>query len=915
MNRLRACPVAAVVLLAWVGAAPLPAQTLASAPEAGIRVPTPLALELHGNTARLVFDESLLDLDEDEADELVRALHAPGSFVEAYGKQQLFLRRADGTVVPWAELQRIPTAARAIIDAGRERNMETRGGSPPPVGSHVRSGALAGRRIVVSPGHGYDYSATLGGWTTQRGEVNGIVEDISNNELAGWYLIPYLERAGAVVLSARERGVTETETVIDDGDAGYSEDGAWSDGSAPGYGGTYRTAAVDATGSAVAHFRFTVPADDTYPVYARWIAGTNRAVDATFEVVHAGGTTPVPVSQQAEDARWIYLGGFFFLAGTAYEVRLSSRGADPSQVVVADAVRVGGGMGDVVNGGMTSGQARWRESAWAWVHFIGATIPDAVLSCGDVTIRPTYADWEGADAYLSLHSNAGGGTGTESYIHDTAPSAGSAALMAAVHGDLVHAIRTLWDPAWVDRGQKTANFGELRECRSMPAVLVETAFHDLAEPDAAFLIHPRFRHDIGRAMAYGIQEYLAPGTLPLPLPPEHLRVRALDGRRARVQWTPAADPAWPAAVPAGYRVYLSADGRGFDDTRPLETAETSLELAGLPWGETTYLRVTAVNAGGESFPTEVLGVRPLDPPSRILVVNGFDRLDRYVRETDNTFDFVVEHGEAIAAAGDGRYGFDSTSNEAVAAGEVELGGYGTVLWILGEESTQDDSFGTEERAAVDAYLAGGGNLGVSESEMGWDLVERGTAEETAWLTATFHATYVADDAGSYAADATAGGLFDGLGTVAFDDGTHGTYDTNYPDVYAAVAPATADLAYAGGAGGAAIVFDGTNRTVLLGFGFEGIYDQDQRRDVMTRILGFLAPDVPLPVEPADGGDGDADGDADAGGDGAADDGGGVCDRCREECACRATGVGGGSTLGVLGLGALGLLLRRRRRST
>jgi hypothetical protein len=599
-------------------------------------------------------------------------------------------------------------------------------------------------------------------------------------------------------------------------------------------------------------------------------------------------------------------------------------------------------MGDVVDGGMTSGQARWKEAAWAWVHFVG-DVDDSVLSRSDVTIRPAYADWEGADAYLSLHSNAAGGSGTESYIHDAAPSAGSAELMDAVHTSLVHAIRTYWDPEWTDRGQKTANFGEVRECRSMPAVLVETAFHDY-ESDAALLIHPRFRHDIGRAMAYGVQQYLAPGTPPVPLPPRNLAVRALDGRRARVSWQPTEDLAWPEADTTGYRVYLSADGYGFDDMHPVETTATSVELTDLPWGETTYLRVTATNASGESFPTEVLGVRPLDPPSPILVVNGFDRLDRYVRERDNTFDYVVQHGEAIAAAGDGRYGFDSASNEAVAGGGVELGGYDALIWILGEESTQDHSFDAAERDIVDSFLAGGGNLFVSESEMGWDLVERGTPDTAAWLSATFRATYVSDDAETYSADAVAGGLFDGLGTIAFDDGTHGTYDTNYPDVYSAVAPATVAMTYAGGAGGAAIVYEGANRIVLLGFGFETVYDAAKRREIMTRVLSFIAPETPVPVEPGDGGaDGDGDSDADGGADApldgsGGDDAGGDSDAaivdgaeagdgvddacgegdgpcsCHEECSCRAPGAGRpGILLLLVGVGVgVGVGGRRRR---
>jgi hypothetical protein len=392
-----------------------------------------------------------------------------------------------------------------------------------------------------------------------------------------------------------------------------------------------------------------------------------------------------------------------------------------------------------------------------------------------------------------------------------------------------------------------------------------------------------------------------------------------DGR-AEAAWRPATDAAFPDAVPDRYRVYLSRDGRGFDDANPIESDEPRAVLDPIPRGETRYLRVTAVNAGGESFPTEVLGVRPVRPPTPLLVVNGFDRRDRFVREPDNTFDYVSQHGDAIAWADGGRYGFDSASNEALVAGDVALDAYRAIVWILGEESVDDRSFDADERALVDSFLAAGGSLFVSEGEMGWDLVERGTPETTAWLERAFHATYVHDDAGTYAAEGAAGGLFDGVGTVRFDDGTHGTYDVDYPDVYAAGAGAAVVLSYDNGAGGAAIAWAGDHRTLLLGFPFETIVDAETRRTMMTRILGFLLPGTPDPVEGDEdaGGDvaGDAGEDADAGTgadapDDAADAGWGSGGRA---CDCRAAGAAGvGPALWLLLIPAAVRHGRRRAR--
>ena len=72
--------------------------------------------------------------------------------------------------------------------------------APAPVAAQ----ALAGRRIVVSPGHGYYWHSSLG-WTTQRGVIDGLIEDVHTNEIMFDHVLPYLEGAGANVISCRAR--------------------------------------------------------------------------------------------------------------------------------------------------------------------------------------------------------------------------------------------------------------------------------------------------------------------------------------------------------------------------------------------------------------------------------------------------------------------------------------------------------------------------------------------------------------------------------------------------------------------------------------------------------------------------------------------------------------------------------------
>lgn len=78
-----------------------------------------------------------------------------------------------------------------------------------------------------------------------------------------------------------------------------------------------------------------------------------------------------------------------------------------------------------------------------------------------------------ADFFLSIHVNAGGGAGFESYRH---PNAGERTreLQYTIHDAIMQFYKQSGRP---DRGKKTANFFVLRET-SMPAVLLENLFID-----------------------------------------------------------------------------------------------------------------------------------------------------------------------------------------------------------------------------------------------------------------------------------------------------------------------------------------------------------------------------------------------------------------------------------------------------
>lgn len=768
-------------------------------------------------------------------------------------------------------------------------------------------GGLKGKTIYISAGHGWLWNSTLSRWRTQRPPyptapyVGPIIEDHHNAEAVNQYLIPYLQNAGATVIPVRERDMNPSAVVVDnDAPGGYSEAGTWTTSSYLGYlGGTYRyTTTVTGTATATATWAFAVPADGEYAVYAWYRQGTNRAPDARYTVHHAGGKTEVVVDQRIHGNTWRYLGTFGFRAGQVATVTLSNLSAYPGRAIIADAVRVGGGVFSSLTGIYTTtapyapNKPWWEVAAYYHVQRMGLD-PSGWPSYGyfnDVVARPMYARWEhagtGEDAlYLSWHSNGTSSRGYQTTTRGTVTfiyngewitrsvTPGSAELQDAVHTEIIRTLRTAWDPAWPDLGKRALNLGELRELWDpdpavrMPGVLIEVAFHD-HPTDTDALKEPKFNQLVARAVYRGIVRYFETRDridLPLlPEPPTHLAVQNLGDGQVRVSWRPPATdtPGLESDPPTGYRVYTSTDGVGWSAAALVTT--TVYTLTDVPPGQLLFVRVTAVNDGGESFPTEVLAAftpspgpsgssLPLSHPTgegerRALLVNGFDRLDRtmLIPETDpvegfnlrmfldrmNARNYVLQHGRAIPFP----FGLDSASNEAVRDGDVRLADYRLVDWILGEESASDQTLDPTERALLQAYLRGCGALFISGTEIGWHLDGQGADPD--FYRNTLRARYVADDAGTYVVTPTAGSIFAGLGPFRFD--APGMYDPDFPDIISPTVGSAPALTYVGGTGGTAAVqyTDGCSRLVYLAFPFETI-DPSVRAMVMTQVLSFL----------------------------------------------------------------------------
>jgi len=141
---------------------------------------------------------------------------------------------------------------------------------------------------------------------------------------------------------------------------------------------------------------------------------------------------------------------------------------------------------------------------------------------------------------------------------------------------------------------------------------------------------------------------------------------------------------------------------------------------------------------------------------------------------------------------------------------------------------------------VSAFLSAGGDLLLSGAEIGWDLDLYGSTGDRAFYNNWLKAAYAGDDAGTHQVAPAASGIFAGLPSFSFDDGAHGTYDVDYPDLLNARGGATANLLYQGPLGGnAGLQYGGPYRLVHLGFPLETIYPDWIRGAVLCRSMRFL----------------------------------------------------------------------------
>ncbi|SFK03534.1 N-acetylmuramoyl-L-alanine amidase [Halobacillus dabanensis] len=135
------------------------------------------------------------------------------------------------------------------------------------------------------------------------------------------------------------------------------------------------------------------------------------------------------------------------------------------------------------------------------VSIIMTRTTDTSLS---LTARTNIANRNNADFFLSIHNNAAGGSGFETYIYNGPLSPNTQTYQNIIHESTYNAIGNKYNVR--DRGKKRANLHVTRET-DMSSLLIEVLFVD-NDGDLALLRNSNFINDVSRGIAEGVADAL-----------------------------------------------------------------------------------------------------------------------------------------------------------------------------------------------------------------------------------------------------------------------------------------------------------------------------------------------------------------------------------------------------------------------
>lgn len=576
---------------------------------------------------------------------------------------------------------------------------------------------LQNRHLAVWQSHGRYYNQTREEWMWQRPVMFSTVEDLYTQAYVLPFLVPMLENAGANVLLPRERDTQVNEVIVDNDKRSplNSEfnaiDGSkkWIKGSLPGFGdmkesylhkenpfrmGTYMqvNSTKETTRNAVAQWIPEIPSSGKYAVYVSYKTLPNSTRDARYTVRHTGGLTDFSVNQNMGGGTWIYLGHFEFEKGKENKqgVFLTNYSSENDRVITADAVKIGGGMGNIsrkrsdqtirtyVGKGKkrrlqtsvkkftnysTSRYPRFTEGARYWLQWAG--VPDTIYSrtdgandysddfqsrgfwvnylAGGSSVLPSKPGLNiPIDMAFAFHTDAGL-RGNDSILgtlaiftventekkstYASAKSRWNAREMTdIIQSQITDDLKRTFNPQWNRRGLWNRNYSESR-VPEVPTMLLEMLSHQNFG-DMRYGHDPRFRFTVSRAIYKGMLRYLAAAN-DFEYVVQPLPVESFNTRFVsdnEVKLSWHPTPD-PLETSAKPDSYIVYTRMDNGGFDNGILVNTNSYIRKIEKGKIYSFKIEAVNKGGKSFPSEILSVyKAPNNNPTVLIVNGFTRI-------------------------------------------------------------------------------------------------------------------------------------------------------------------------------------------------------------------------------------------------------------------------------------------------
>lgn len=454
-------------------------------------------------------------------------------------------------------------------------------------------------------------------------------------------------------------------------------------------------------------------------------------------------------------------------------------------------------------------------------------------------------------------------------------------------------------PQWTTREVWDRNYSESR-LPAQESVLLEMLSHE-SFPDMRLGHDPYFKFLLSRSVYKTILRHLTKRygkkAVVQPLTPRQFSAGRLRKNILTLSWLPQNDDMEPSAVPTSYNIYMCTGDGDYDNGTNVKGNEYTFAM-----NENTFyrFRITAVNSGGESFPTEELTAY-YDPKAQgtALIVNAFHRLAApYVVETDSTcgfdlrkdigvsygktpawvgfqedfnkkhagrypglgysdesllgqfvagndFNYAYPHAKALATAG----GYNVVSVSSECCDDIkDLSHYGILDIVFGNEKDDGYSllrgktFTPAIRQTIEDYLKGDGTLIVSGSYITSDMLCKEDEEWMAEKMGIRHCGVIADSIVT---------RYNHVSDMVYANGkAFPVYRHINGEHYASVAsdiliPATEEkeairfATYHTGETAGLIVKNGGKNIVALGFPIECIKEEKDRTEIMRTIIRLV----------------------------------------------------------------------------